>query len=225
MKNANIRKNNFMSSKDLAVLSWKRPIDKEVVDLVEIDLIDEKECDIYHRFWVHFSHDENVTIFGIKINNTDNGKNESIDTTTLSDLQRADLISWGKEFLELHTDEIFNYRTLKIYKCNTEYTDIPEWCFATSKKEACKLFDEFWDDGEIMEELYINPFFEKNPGTDLDDFITSFVVEEPEDAIITYPNFYEDGSSETRTVKEWLEYGTEERCIKGAEYLCHGEWN
>lgn len=108
-------------------------------------------------------------------------------------------------------------KDMKIFNCNTEMTEVAEWCIASDKHEAYEVMDEFWDYGDIMESMYVKKYLKNNPGKTLDDFIEYFFIEEKgEELTLPYGDNNEDV---TKTIDEWLELSNGLAC-----YLCHGRW-
>lgn len=107
----------------------------------------------------------------------------------------------------------------KLFKCNTEVTEIAEWCIAQSKTEAYDFLDKFWDDGDVMENMYVNPYFEANPGKTLDDFIEFFFLEECPESDFTHPYGGVNDEPVTKKVSDWLDEADIVPC-----YLCHEKW-
>lgn len=108
----------------------------------------------------------------------------------------------------------------KLYKCNTELTEVAEWCVARSKQEAYAFMDKFWDDGAIMKEMYVKKYLKENPEKTLEDFIEFFFIEENPDMDFTHPYGGVNNEPITRKVRDWV--WEVSAC---PEYLCHEEWN
>ncbi len=107
----------------------------------------------------------------------------------------------------------------KLFKCNKELTQLEEWCIATDKKEAYTFLDKHWDDGEIMEDMYVKEYLKKNPGKTLEDFIEYFFIEEEPEKDFTHPYGGANDEPVTKKVKEWIA-----EADTTPTYLCHEKW-
>lgn len=107
----------------------------------------------------------------------------------------------------------------KLFKCNTEITNVAEWCIARNKKEAYEFMDKHWDDGTIMQDLYVKDYIKNNPDKSLDDFIEIFFIEENPEKDFVHPYGGVNEEPITKKVKEWIE---EAPIIP--TYLCHEKW-
>jgi len=108
MMKVNINKENLTADESLACIGWKSDENK-IVDLVEIDLKDELEKDIYTRFFVHFNHGDRTPlhIYPLRINDNQ-CKDRKLSENTLSLKQKKILYSWAKDFLSENEMEIKN---------------------------------------------------------------------------------------------------------------------
>lgn len=108
----------------------------------------------------------------------------------------------------------------KLFRTNEAITEVKEWCIAESKTQAFNFMNQFWDDGEIMEEHYVEPWLKENPGLNINDFIEVFFIEENPAAEFTHPYGGENDEPKTKTVQEWID---EAESIPS--YLCHEKWD
>lgn len=107
----------------------------------------------------------------------------------------------------------------KLFKCNTQLTNLAEWCIARNKQEAYTFMDKFWDDGAIMEDMYVKKWLKENPGKNLEDFIDFFFIEENPDMDFTHPYGGLNNEPLTKKVRQWV---NEVNTVP--DYLCHEKW-
>lgn len=109
---------------------------------------------------------------------------------------------------------------IRLFRCNTELTEVAEWCIAKDKQEAYKFFNNHWANGDIIEKIYLKKYLKSNPSKTIEDFIEYFLIEEDLLADFTHPYGGKNNKPITKKVMEWLE-----ETDNSPSYFCHEKFD